>query len=329
MPVRNESASVDKALRSIRGQDFPGVYEILVVDGRSEDGTRAILEEHARQDPRVRILENPDRVTPAALNIGVRAARGEIVVRLDGRWRVASDYLARIDEAFQRTGADSLGGRIVRVPEGRVAEGIERARRTWLGGGLSSRNDPSTPAGFVREPNIATCWRRNIMLRVGAFDESLIKNQDDEYNARLLLAGFTTYYEPEFSFEYSTPRTLRQLYRQLYGYAFYGLDAALKKGPLADWRSRLMPGVALSVCVMPFVLAAVNPAYLLGMIASYLAIVALATVSAGPASGAGGARLSTLMAFPTIHAAVLWGSAIGALRTLVRAGAVRRAGSKE
>jgi succinoglycan biosynthesis protein ExoA len=85
--VRNEEEYIRNAARAMQAQDFDGSLEFLFIDGRSEDQTVAILEQLAADDPRVRILDNPARITPVALNIGLRAARGEVIARMDAHTR--------------------------------------------------------------------------------------------------------------------------------------------------------------------------------------------------------------------------------------------------
>jgi len=315
IPVRNEAKHIGQALESIGAQECRDAYEVLVVDGGSDDGTREILARWAYLDPRIRVLDNPRRTTPAALNLAVQAACGEIVVRIDGHWRVPPDYLTRIDETFRRTEADSVGGRIMRLTRSRLAEGIEIARRTALGGHLSLRNDPFAPSGFVARPNIATCWKRDVMLDVGPFDESLLKNQDDEFNARLLRRGFSTYYDAAFHFDYYPPADLPRLFRQLFGYSLYGADATWKKGPMADARSRLMPLVSLVLSGVLLALLFSRPRWLISIVSGYIALIAMAAILVCVRKDVRHAP-TVLLSYATIHFAVLFGWVLGTLKAI-------------
>lgn len=317
MPVRNEAGHIARAIESIRSQVCEEPYEVIVVDGKSDDGTREIVERWVGQDSRVRLIDNPTRTTPAALNVAGRAARGDIVVRVDGHWRIPPDYLRRVDEGFRKSGADSLGGRIMRLTRGRFSEGIEIARRTSLGGGLSGRNDPRMPEGFVSQANIATCWRREVMVRIGPFDECLLKNQDDEFNARLLRHGFSTYYDPTFHFDYYPPASLGGLFRQLYGYALYGPEASRKKGKFASARARLLPGLSLLSVLVLAALLVLRPAWVLLLASAYFLVVASATIVVVAREGSRYA-VPVLLSYVTIHAAVVSGSIAGLLRDTMR-----------
>lgn len=313
MPLRNESVHLGRALESIEAQDYGGVFEVIAVDGGSTDGTRDILERWRGRNPGLKILENPRRITPAALNAAVGAARGEIVVRIDGHWFVPPDYLRRIDEAFRRSGADSVGGRIARLTRGRLSEAIELARRSFLGGGLSERNDPATPPGLTRQPNVATCWKREVMAKVGPFDESLPKNQDNEFNARLLRLGFSTYYDPAFHFNYFPPATLARLFGQMFGYSLYGLSAARREGEFARARSWLLPILCMSCAIGALLALLFRSSWLLLAASAYAFLVLAAAVATSLKPGLRYAP-AVMLAYVTVHAAVLLGSAVSVPR---------------
>src|SRR3954469_19254733 len=101
-PVLNEEAHIRETVAAMRRQEFPGSVEFLFIDGRSSDRTRAILEELAEDDPRIRVLDNPNRTTAYALNIGLAASRGRYVARMDAHTRYPPRYLALGVERLER-----------------------------------------------------------------------------------------------------------------------------------------------------------------------------------------------------------------------------------
>ena len=146
LPIHNEARYISRSLGSVLVQDYPAeLIEILVVDGMSDDSTRAIIEQTAQAAKRsVRLLDNPARVVPAALNIGLRQARGEIIVRVDGHCEIAPDYVRCCVEALQATGADNVGGIQRAIANGLVGRAIARATSSPFGrhrlpGRVSSR----------------------------------------------------------------------------------------------------------------------------------------------------------------------------------------------
>jgi len=222
IPTRNEGQHIGKCLASLLAQDYAGPYEIIVVDGLSEDNTGEIVAEHAQRDKRVRLLSNPKRITPAAFNLGVRAAKGDIILTVGGHWYLPVDYLHQIHEVFQRhPEVDCVGGRIVREVSTPAGTAIEIARATLLGGGLAQRNDPNSEERIVSSANVAYIWRRTVFERIGYFDEYFVKNQDNEFNLRTLYAGLLTLYTPNIVFYYVAPDTYRKLFWQMFSYSAY------------------------------------------------------------------------------------------------------------
>ena len=91
IPMRNEAAHIRSCIDSVLAQEYPAeCLEVIAVDGDSDDATLEVL--HGYGD-RVRVLHNPARIVPTAMNIGIRAARGEIIARVDAHTELASDYI--------------------------------------------------------------------------------------------------------------------------------------------------------------------------------------------------------------------------------------------
>ena len=214
VPCRNEAASVEATLSSILGGTFPAEQmELLVVDGRSTDGTRAIVEALAARDPRVKLLDNPVGSTPAALNIGIRAARGEIIVRVDCHSTYPPTYVEALTRALESTGADMVGGRVqsVAAHPGAWAEAIALALGCPFGTGSPFRYRAGDgPVDAVQ----LGCWRRALFDDVGLFDERLRRNQDNEHSARILRRGGRVHMTSAVCVRYHPRATLRALGRQ-------------------------------------------------------------------------------------------------------------------
>ena len=119
IPVLNEEEHIGEAARSMLAQRFDESVEFLYIDGRSEDSTRAILEELAAGDARVRILDNPRRTTPHALNLGLAAARGEHVVRMDAHTYYPPHYIATGVARLRQGDVDWVCGPQVPLGSGR------------------------------------------------------------------------------------------------------------------------------------------------------------------------------------------------------------------
>jgi glycosyltransferase involved in cell wall biosynthesis len=223
IPCRNEREHIHACLKSILKSDFPlSDLEVLVMDGMSEDGSRAIIEQYTKVHPEIRLLENPKRTTPAALNIGISEARGAIIVRMDAHAQYPPNYLAELVSWLERTGADNVGGACVTLPgdSSATAQAIAVALAHPFGiGNAHFRLGTAKPREVDTVP--FGCFRREVFQRVGLFDEDLVRNQDDEFNFRLLKAGGHVLLVPGVVSFYYARRSLRQLARMFFQYGYF------------------------------------------------------------------------------------------------------------
>ncbi|HXP85254.1 MAG TPA: glycosyltransferase family 2 protein [Bryobacteraceae bacterium] len=215
VPCRDERSWVGACLESILASDYPPArMEVVVADGMSRDGTRGIIESYATQDQRVRLIDNPERITPVALNRAVEAARGEIIVRVDAHAEVAPEYLRRAVDYLEATGADNVGGAMRTVPRDRgpFAEPICIVLTHPLGVGNSRFRTGSDRPRWV-DTVFGGCWRRQVFDRVGKFNEKLVRSQDMEFNVRLRRAGGKILLAPDLEARYYARATLAAFWR--------------------------------------------------------------------------------------------------------------------
>jgi len=203
MPVRNEEGFIRGSLQSLVDQSYPASEcEIIVVDGRSSDGTREITEEIRERNPQVLYLDNPAGIVPTAMNIGIRAARGEIIIRADGHNVYPRDYAANCVKYLEETGADNVGGpwATVAADESLSARLVAAILSSPFGVG-NSKFRTSREEGFVDTVPFGA-FRREIFDRVGMYNEKLVRNQDNELNARIRKAGGKIYITPALTTHY-------------------------------------------------------------------------------------------------------------------------------
>jgi GT2 family glycosyltransferase len=303
IPLRDEQDFVARCLDAILASDYPDDrLEVLVIDGMSSDGTREIVEGYVEVHPNVRLLDNPRQIIPAALNLGIREAQGEIIIRIDARARCAPDYIRSCVEALAATGAASVGGIQRAVGSDYVSRTIAIAMTTPFGVG-------NAPYRYVdREVWVDTvylgAWRRATLEGVGGFDEDWLINEDYELNVRLRQAGGRILLSPRIRCWYAVRPTLRALARQWLRYGFWRVKTLARYPDSLQPRQLAPPGVTLglllSLLVLPFsrTLACVVPA-------AYAVASLIAAVAA--ASRRGWRYLPLLpLAFATIH--LSWGS---------------------
>ncbi len=313
MPVRNERDFIVQTLETVLTQELDCSLEVLVSDGRSDDGTREIVESMARRDPRIRLIDNAGRIVSTGLNEAIRLARGVIVIRIDAHTTYAPDYIARCLEVLRETGADTVGGPWIARGQGYRGRAIAAAFASAfaVGGARSHSPDYEGPIDSV----YLGCWRREVFERVGLFDESLVRNQDDEWNLRLLRRGGVAWQSPRIRSEYSPRESLRALFRQYLQYGFWKVAVIRKHRVPASWR-HIVPGAF--ILVLGGLIAAVPlhsgaALLLIGAISAYLAAVLAASV--WTASRKGWDLLPILvLVFPAFH----FGYGIGFVAGLLR-----------
>jgi len=217
VPVRNEEEYIRACLQSLVEQDYPfGDLEIIVVDGRSSDRTREIIEEIGRQNRKVRWLDNPAGIVPTAMNIGIRAARGVVIIRADGHNTYPRDYAANCVRYLEQTGADNVGGPLVTVSadDSFSAKLVAAVLSSPFGVG-NSKFRTSREEGFVDTVPFGA-YRKEVFDRVGMYNEKLIRNQDIDLNARIRKSGGRIYLTPVLTTQYHPVKTFWGLLKYTY-----------------------------------------------------------------------------------------------------------------
>ncbi|MCI0337165.1 MAG: glycosyltransferase family 2 protein [Acidobacteria bacterium] len=222
MPIRNEAGFIRRSLGAVLAQDYPrDQLEVLIADGMSIDATREIIAELAMTYPplRIRIVDNPEKIVPTGINRALALAKSDVIIRVDGHTIIATDYVRQCVTALQNSGADNVGGRMEAVGEG------------WFGRTVAlATNSPYAVGGARfhfsdREEWVDTvymgAWPREVFERVGLFDEEQVRNQDDEFNYRLLSHGGKILLSPQIKSHYYNRSTPRSLWRQYFQYGYW------------------------------------------------------------------------------------------------------------
>jgi hypothetical protein len=290
----------------------------LVVDGESDDGTRAIAERYAATHPVVRVLRNPRRTAPAALNIGLAGATGDVIARMDAHVVYPPDYLERLVARLTETGAENVGGRVDTVPGGGtiVARAIARAMAHPFGVGNSHFRLRAAAPRFVDTVPFG-CFRREVFDRIGRFDEELVRNQDDEFNARIIRHGGRILLDPAIVVRYAARPRLRLLARMYYQYGVFKPLVVRKIGALTSLRQLAPAGLLVGIALPSIVAITWPPAWLVAAaVAALYGVVALGcALTAAREDGVRGVA-ARLAAFTVMHAAYGWGYLAGLARLL-------------
>src|SRR5882762_8200573 len=240
---RNERKNIQNLLDSICGQSLGGAkIEVLIADGLSDDGTRQILELYRRIVLPLRVIDNPDKIVSAGLNAAIRAARGEIIIRMDAHSEYAPDYIRRCLEILDETHADNVGGPALTCADGYWGRAIAFAYHSRFACGGAKFHD-SEYEGYVDTVPYG-CWRKTTLERIGMFDENLSRNQDDELNLRLISSGGRIWQSPRIASWYRPRATLTALFRQYFQYGFWKVSLIRKHTKPGSWR-HLIPGACV------------------------------------------------------------------------------------
>jgi glycosyltransferase involved in cell wall biosynthesis len=314
MPIRNEAAFIARSLGSVLAQRYPpDRLEILVVDGMSTDETPAMIS-HLPDAQRVRILHNPRRIQAAALNIGLREAQGDVIVRVDGHTIIAPDYIGACLAALETSHADAVGGAM--VPVGTTGMGKAIAAAAMSSFGVPAAFHHSQRAQYTDTVYLGA-WPRGVMMRLGGFNESVHPNEDYELNYRIRHTGGKIYFDPAIRSIYYGRQTLSALITQYFRYGQAKVKtlslhpASLRPRHLAAplFTMSLIVGLPLAIASLP-----IRVLWLAGL-ALYAALAAIAALRQATRTSM---RLfwCILVVFPAMHLA--WGSGfwIGLAQTM-------------
>lgn len=260
IPIRNEERFIVETLQALVSQEYPrDRFELLVVDGRSTDATCQVVQDFIGKHPEVniRLLDNPGLLSSRARNIGIKAAKGQLIAVIDGHVYIPTDKLfATMERAATENKALCLSRPApLDVPTitGGVPYWIALARKTWLG--HSSQSYIYKPyTGFVDPVSAGFAYDRSVFDTVGYFDEHFDAAEDVEFHYRLKKAGILSYIEPDLLI-YSYPRnTLTALLRQQIRYG-EGRARLLRKHPEAFTKETLVPiAILLATLLLPVAL---------------------------------------------------------------------------
>ena len=240
IPARNAESTIGETIDGVFAQKYPGELEVVVGDGSDSDRTSSVLRSRY---PSVVVVPNPHRTTPAGLNRAIEASSGEIIARCDAHAVFCPGYLKRAVETIRRTGSAVVGG--LQVPAGRslFQRAAGMAMTSILGAGNSSHKiggqDGPTDTVYLG------VFRREPMVAVGCFDETLIRNQDYELNWRLRRSGETVWLDPDLLVDYQPRRSLNALWRQYFEYGWWKA-VMLRRSP-SSLRLRQLAAPALVV----------------------------------------------------------------------------------
>lgn len=253
IPCYNEAATIQPLLDALYEQTYPrAALEVVISDGGSTDGTQAAIKawQAAHPDLSIIMIVKPSRGIPAALNLGINAATGAIIVRLDAHSKPNPEYVARSVEAVETGRGENVGG-VWDIQPGNerwIARSIAAAAGHPIGVG-DARYRYTDQAGYVDTVPFGA-FRRDLLDRIGLFDETLLTNEDYEFNTRIRQSGGRIWLDPQIRSVYFARSSLRALARQYWRYGYWKVQMLRRYPETLRWRQALPPAFVAGLAVL-------------------------------------------------------------------------------
>lgn len=260
LPIRNEANFIKQSLDAILAQDYPqDQIEILIADGMSTDKTREIIRAYQQNHPQIYLINNPGRIVPTGMNLALRQAKGEIIVRVDGHCIIAPNYVSKCVHHLSNNSVDGVGGPMETIGETQLSETIALTMSSPFGVGNSAFR---TTVGktMLADTIPFPAYTRKIIEKAGLYDEELVRNQDDEYNYRIRELGGKLLLADDIRSKYYSRGSLKKLWKQYFQYGLYKIRV-LQKHPKQMSLRQFIPPAFVASLFFSLILALVNPIF--------------------------------------------------------------------
>lgn len=249
LPIRNEEKYIRSCLEHIFAQEkMPVPYEVIAADGLSTDRTREIIHDFQKTHSNLILIDNPDKIVPCGMNSAIRKAKGDIIIRVDGHCVIDPDYVSNCVKHLVGDKVDGVGGPMRTVGETPLSEVIAIAMSSIFGVGNSAFRT-ITGKTILVESVPFPAYTREIINRVGLYDEELIRNQDDEYNYRIRAAGGKILLAADVRSTYYSRSSLTHLWKQYFQYGYWKVRVLQKHSRQMSLRHFIPPIFVLAMLI--------------------------------------------------------------------------------
>lgn len=313
IPCRNEEKTIHLVLEALFEQSFPlQNMEIVIADGLSTDGTRRAIHAFSEAHPAlfIRLVDNPKQIIPTGLNTAIKASKGELIVRMDAHSLPNQDYVQRCYNAHQEGKAENVGGvwKISPQNNGWVARSIAAAAANPFAVG-DAHYRFTEKAAYVDTVPYGS-YKRELFEKIGYFDESLLANEDYEFNTRIRQSGGRIWLDPAIQCTYFARATFAALAKQYWGYGFWKAQMLKRYPETLRWRQALPPAFVLGLVVLAlvgFIWPIAWPVFAV-IVGLYLAVQLVPAIQIS--LKAGDIRLSIGVLIATLIMHFSWGTAL-------------------
>jgi len=319
-PIYNEEKYIAQFLDSLLLQDYPkDDLEILLVDGMSKDNTRSIVADYIAQYPFIRLIDNPDKIVPYAMNRGIDAAKGDVIMRLDAHASYQPDYFSVLVNGLKRLHADNVGTVCKTDVLNKTPKTL--AIREVLGNKFGVGNS-TFRTGIDHEQEAETvpfgCWPKEVFDKYGKYDVRLVRNQDIELNKRILRGGGKIYILPDTYCTYLARETWKALAKNNYGNGKWNILTVYYTKLFSSLSIRhFIPLIFLLLLIVPLLLGMLWWPFALVSLASLLTYTGLlAAVSLKLSILKNLNFFYLLITFFVLHFSYGWGSLMGIVNVI-------------
>lgn len=256
IPCRNETNHIENLLNSILEQDYPKEkYEVIVADGMSTDGTRDKIKNFIKNNNKFTLIDNPKKQVPPAMNKAIKASNGEVIIRLDVHSIYPKNYFSTLVKVLLETNADNVGAMWSTTPGAKtiIAKAIALAISHPFGvGDATYRLNISQTEPFEVDTVPFGCFRKSLFDRIGYYDEELSRNQDNEFNERILKNGGKIILIPTLKIKYFARENYLKLWKMFYQYGLY-MPLVEKKTNKPTNIRRYIPSIFVLSLIIPLI----------------------------------------------------------------------------
>jgi glycosyltransferase involved in cell wall biosynthesis len=255
VPCRNEERYIKETIRRIVTQEGAGRlfnFELLIVDGKSTDNTVKLVEEKARKNNKVTLIINEKKTTPAAFNLGIKDASGKYICILGAHAEIYKDYLINCLNTIKKIDSDNVGGTWKAKGQGYLGKSIALSFQSSFAVG-GARSHKINYEGYV-DSVWGGFYKREVFDKIGLFDEELVRNQDDEFNLRLIRSGGKIWQSPEIKSWYCPRASIVALFKQYVQYGYWKVRVIQKHKIPASIR-HIVPGMFVGLLTLLTVLS--------------------------------------------------------------------------
>lgn len=305
VPIYNEEKYIVQCISSILQQDYPkNDLEVIFVDGMSCDKTREIVKRYIEKYPYIRLLDNPQRIVPVAMNIGIKNSNGSIIMRLDAHSNYPTNYFSILTKKLIELGADNVGVacRTDVLNKNSKTFAIREVLCNKYGVGNSVFR-----LGVENVQEVDTvpfgCWPRVAFEKYGFYDERLVRNQDFELNKRIIKGGGHIYIVPDTYCTYYARESFKSLWKQNFLNGVWGIRTVLfTKNTKSLAFRHYIPMLFVLSLVVPTILSFIwKPFLLISLFSFFWYIITIGMVCVGIVLKKRLSFFYLLMSFMTLH----------------------------